>query len=428
MDHASSLFAGISLGLSEVSGVCVNSSLQVKATATVGFGPDPDSRRNPELWWHTVQKVIALLLAQVDSDAIASIAVAGTSGTTIAVDDMGNPLSSALLYSDLCRDQELIKRIAASAPDTSAVHGARSGLARAVTLSNAFCRANIMCEADWITFKLSGLLGISDENNAVRAGYDPVNRQWPEWLKHTGMKQQALPHVLPAGQPIGPILKAIAGQTRLNPRTLVVSGTLDSCASFIATGASKPGDGVTSLGNRLNIRLLCEKPVYSPQDGIYSHRIGNYWLTGGGSNNAQKTAGKHFTAQEVKELCNSSIATAPMSLEYYSLTEPVITTSVNAKGTASSLSPALLNNANLLHHALQTMAGVEAMAYRRLNELGGTQVATIRTIGEGSLNDLWTAVRSSTVLARFYSTTSDQPAVGAALLGRNAVYANPVAV
>ena len=425
MDHASSLFAGINLGLSEVSGVCVDFQRQVIASAAVDFGNEPNSRREPLTWWLAVQEVIARLLRQVDADAIVSIAVAGTSGTTVAVDDAGNPLSHALLYNDRCQDRELIKRIAACAPETSAVHGARSGLARAVTLSSAFAHANIMYEADWITFKLSGLLGISDENNALRTGYDPVSRQWPDWLTHTGIRPHALPHVLPAGQLIGPIKTEVARKIQLNTRTLVVSGTIDTCASFISTGAAAPGDGVTSLGNRLSIRLLCENPVYAPDYGIYSHRIGDHWLTGGGLYNAQRTQNKHFTANEIEVLCNRFAAAESMSLDYYSLTDSDILARTRSTGSTDELPSRSVNTVNVLQGALQTMADIEAVAYRRLWELGADQVNTIRTTGKGAVNELWTAARSNTMLARFYPTTSEQPAVGAAMLAKNAVTVSP---
>ena len=37
--------------------------------------------------------------------------------------------------------------------------------------------------ADWLTGRLTDRFGISDENNALKLGYDPLARHWPDWLR-----------------------------------------------------------------------------------------------------------------------------------------------------------------------------------------------------------------------------------------------------
>ena len=62
------------------------------------------------------------------------------------------------------------------------------------------------------------------------------------------------------------------------------AGTTDGCASFLATGASEVGDGVTALGSTLVLKLACAAPINSSTYGIYSHRVLGFWLAGGASN------------------------------------------------------------------------------------------------------------------------------------------------
>ena len=76
----------------------------------------------------------------------------------------------------------------------------------------------------------------------------------------------------------------------------VVAGTTDGCAAFLASGASEAGDGVTSLGTTLTLKLLSATPVFAPQFGVYSHRIGDQWLAGGASNSGGGVLASLFSA------------------------------------------------------------------------------------------------------------------------------------
>ena len=87
--------------------------------------------------------------------------------------------------------------------------------------------------------------------------------------------------VVDPGAVTGTARGRLASRFGLNPETLIVAGTTDGCASFLATGASEPGDGVTALGSTLTIKLLCDAPIFAPEYGIYSHRIAGGWLAGG---------------------------------------------------------------------------------------------------------------------------------------------------
>jgi sugar (pentulose or hexulose) kinase len=65
---------------------------------------------------------------------------------------------------------------------------------------------------------------------------------------------------------------------------VIYTGTTDSIAAFLASGANSLGEAVTSLGSTLVLKLLSSQKVDDSNYGIYSHRLGNLWLTGGASN------------------------------------------------------------------------------------------------------------------------------------------------
>ena len=422
------LYAGIDLGTSGVRAVCIDAELNTVASASVTFDHALTDRRDPEHWWQCTRKLITQLLQEVDPTRIMGIAVDGTSGSMLAVDSHGHPVGKAILYNDICSDSELLALIANHAPASSAAHGATSGLARAIMLTRQYPDANILHEADWIASQLSGITGISDENNALKTGYDPVQRCWPDWIQHTGISVARLPRVQPAGTPIGKISATVARQLGLSTNTIVVSGTTDGCASFLATGASQVGDGVTVLGSTMTIKLLSDIPVTAPEFGIYSHRIGQRWLAGGASNTGGAVLRHYFTEVQLAELSKRINVETGTELDYYPLLSAGERFPINDPQLQPRLTPRPSNDTDFLHGMLQGMANIEALAYRRLNELGAPELRSLRTVGGGRNNTAWQAIRAKTVCNATSPNASDQAAVGVASLARDGVVSsNPVA-
>ena len=140
-------------------------------------------QQDPAIWWQAVQKTLTQLLQQIEPEQVRAIAVDGTSGTLLITDQDGQPLAPALMYNDSsCSDQA--RHIAAVAPANCAAHGASSGLAKLMWFQQQYPQGRfILHQADWIAGKLMDRFGISDENNALKSGYDLIHSSWPDWLK-----------------------------------------------------------------------------------------------------------------------------------------------------------------------------------------------------------------------------------------------------
>ena len=151
---------------------------------------------------------------------VRAIAVDGTSGTILPVDAAGDPFGRPLMYNDPVSDRAILDAISAVAPPASAAHGASSGLARAIVLQETPGTARLVHQADWIAGHISGRFDVSDENNALKTGYDPVAREWPEWIAATGAKPALLPQVAEPGQPTGPLKGKLAARFGLSPRQI----------------------------------------------------------------------------------------------------------------------------------------------------------------------------------------------------------------
>ncbi|RUY77332.1 carbohydrate kinase, partial [Mesorhizobium sp. M7A.F.Ca.CA.001.10.2.1] len=287
------LAIGIDIGTSGARAVAMRPDFSIAGHAAVPLDRFGSEGRAPTAWWQAVKTVLTELLSGIDRTAVRAIAVDGTSGTLLPVDAAGRPLAEPLMYNDKVDDDDVLAVIARTAPAASAAHGATSGLAKALRFQHLPGIAAVLHQADWIAGNFSGRFDISDENNALKTGYDVEARRWPEWIAATGMRMELLPRVVEPGEVTG-ALTAEAGELFGLPRDVaVVAGTTDGCASFLATGAAAIGDGVTALGSSLTIKILSDRPIAAPRFGIYSHRLGNAWLAGGASNSGGKVLAQH---------------------------------------------------------------------------------------------------------------------------------------
>ncbi|NIR99169.1 MAG: carbohydrate kinase, partial [Gammaproteobacteria bacterium] len=80
-------------------------------------------------------------------------------------------------------------------------------------------------QADWLLARLGAPLGVTDENNALKLGFDAARRRWPEWLDGLGVNRELLPRVVPPGTPIGGVGREAQDTLGLGPHTRLVAGT-----------------------------------------------------------------------------------------------------------------------------------------------------------------------------------------------------------
>ena len=103
------LFLGIDLGTGGVRTVVMTEKGSVVAAASAGFNAESLTvqegrhEQSPEMWWQAVcqaVKATANMLDAKDWQRLRAVAVDGTSGTLVAVDNAGTPLRPALMYND----------------------------------------------------------------------------------------------------------------------------------------------------------------------------------------------------------------------------------------------------------------------------------------------------------------------------------------
>jgi D-ribulokinase len=419
---------GIDIGTSGVRAVLLGrdgETLAMSQTAMVL--PQQDFGRpwqDAAVWAAAMDEVLLALKTKFTEHQVLALAIDGTSGTIVPIDSEGAPVGLASMYNDVA-DQKFLEPVMKVAPQETAARGGSSPLARALEMQASIRPVRILHQADWLAGRLSGRFDVSDENNALKTGYDPVRRLWPDWIKDTGLDVKLLPEVVAAGARTGTILPAIADRYKMPRDVAIVAGTTDGCAAFLASGASDPGDGVTSLGTTLTLKLLSDRPVFAPQYGIYSHRIGDQWIPGGASNSGGAALAAHFSREDIVRLTPQIDPDHPTGLDYYPLPKPGERFPINDPALAARVTPRPDDERLFFQGLLEGIAGVEELGYRRLAELGASPLKTLRSVGGGAANDKWTRIRDRLLKVPFEPPLSEHAAVGTARLAWRGIGHDP---
>jgi len=409
-------FAGIDLGTSGCRLIVIDKDKHTHYQTTVTYR-NPD-KQTPQLWWDSVSDLLEGLPSKIKK-YLQSIAVDGTSGTILLVDSQGQATSSALMYNDLraTEEAEIIKKVM---PKNNGGQGASGSLARLLWLLKhepSESHTHAVHQADYILGKLSNNYQLSDENNCLKLGYDVVNQCWPiDEIKKLGIAQSLLPKVSPAGTAVAQIDSSQAIKLGLPSTLQCITGTTDSIAAFIATGADKVGDAVTSLGSTLVLKLISGTPIFSPQHGIYSHRLNNHWLVGGASNAGAKVLQHYFSQQQLDQLTAKLLPDEPTGLDYYPLLQTGERFPVADAGKQPKLTPRPDSDLMFFQGILEGIATIEKQAYNKLSELGAPQVSSVRSVGGGSRNKSWTEIRENLLSVKMLESEYTEAAYGSALL------------
>jgi len=416
-------YIGIDLGTSGCRALAINQTGDVIAQSQQSIPTPvltpPKSEQDPQQQWQVVETVLTQLFLQLNDYQVQTIAVDATSGSVLLVDQHGNALTPILMYND-ARSVVESEQIKNTAPAESGAYGASSGLAKLLHLRQQYkpnAEFKLLHQADWINFNLGAELGISDYNNALKTGYDPVSLSWPQWLQAL-VPEHVLPKVVKPGTTIGQLSAELCKQFNLNYVPTIVAGTTDSIAALLATGVHNVGAGVTSLGSTLVLKFISKQPVFKPEQGIYSHRLGESWLVGGASNSGGAVLKYFFTDQQLTALSSQiDLSTTPLS--YYPLLSagerfPELNPNLQAR-----LSPRPNSDTEFLYGMLAGIADIEAKGYQLLQDNSQNKLTSICTVGGGASNQIWQTIRQQQLAVPFIQPQHTEAAYGTALLAKD---------
>eukprot|EP00210_Caulerpa_lentillifera_P006661 g6364.t1 len=386
--------------------------------------------KDGEFWDATWRRTLFEVLSSIPEELrtrVESLAFDGTSGTALLVDvESGECLESPKWYNEV-QSSEAQSYVTNIAPESHPVRAATSTLCKVIEwhLKKTFVehqrkgkKIEIMHQADWLAYILHGLRSHSDYTNALKLGYDPEIEDYPDWLKEQDFFDLLPQTVVSPGTPIHRICPEAAEVYGLSKNCLICSGTTDSIAAFLASGANKSGQAVTSLGSTLAIKMLSKTRVDNVNYGVYSHRIGDNWLVGGASNTGGAVLREFFTNEELDRLSNKIDPVMSSGLDYYPLLTPGERFPFNDPNFPPRLSPRPKDDVLFLHGVLEGIAEIEGKCYELLKELGAGEVRVVYTAGGGAINETWTKIRSSRLKVPVSPSIYGEASYGAALLAR----------
>lgn len=369
----------------------------------------PLHEHTPQTWQAALDTVMTRLRAHLPR--VGHIIADATSSTVMLWWD--GPASPVRMYDHLGHPA-VVDALADTLPADSGAHGASSTLAKVLQLKAHAIRPHrlrIAHQIDWLNARFLGWLPPTDWNNALKLGFDPVTLSWPGAI-HALIHPLPLPEVVAPGTVLGTVCPDAASRWGLQQDTLVHAGTTDSIAAFLATGAGKPGDAVTSLGSTLAVKLLSTQPVFAPDYGLYSHRLPGGWLAGGASNAGGRVLLMHFSREELQTLSAQLNPHVPTGLNYYPLPGTGERFPINDKGMEPVIEPVPEDRARFLQGLLEGLSEIERMGYERLVELGATPPRRIFCAGGGCVNAAWQAIRARRLPAPLAEAASGEAAFG----------------
>lgn len=410
----SPIILGLDLGTSGLRAALVKSGqILTEYTATIPF-PERDQQRSEQsadIWQAAFENLMSQL-AQADwTQKVDAIIADATSSSVLISNGHGQPISVALMYDDK-RAQSQAAKIAQVAPADSAARGANSSLAKLMWLSEQTEPQTdhfIQHQIDWLNFQLCGVQNTTDENNALKLGYDSIHQTWPDWVSQ--LCPYELPNVVSASSFLSYVSDNLVKHWQFKPTTQVYAGTTDSIAAFLASGASELGDAVTALGSTLAIKQLSDKPLFAAKYGIYSHKLKDKWLVGGASNAGGAVLLAHFNLEQLKQLIPQLNVDQPTGFTCY----PLIRSGERFPIADPNLEPIIPktgSDAQLLQALIEGLVAVETQAYRKLESLGAPKLTRVYAVGGGTRNQAWCQLRTLSLPATIARPISQSAAFG----------------
>jgi sugar (pentulose or hexulose) kinase len=439
---------GIDVGTQGARALIVDTTGSVQADGNAAFAlsqltPEQPGffEQDPRTWEAAALDAIRAALAEFRAAGhapgeIAALSATSTSGTLCLIDADGQPLRSAIMYSDT-RSSGVAREVQAAGAEIA--HKLGLGFSASFALSKLRWvqqhEPELIERARWFTSPtdlvigwLTGRWERTDWTNALKWGYDVVDLQWPAFIAQAlGLPLAKFPRVEAPGTPVGHVAQAAARRSGLAPTTLVVAGSTDGTASQLASGAAAPGDWNSTLGTTLVLKGVSESLLRDPAGRLYCHRHpdiqggASWWLPGGASSTGADCLSLRFASEDLDRLNSLALERSPTDLILYPLMrrgERLPFSQPEAEGFDLGHTE---DEATYYAAHLEGMAYVERMCYEVVESLGGQVGDVVHVAGGGSRSDAGLQIRADVLGRRLQVPVVPLGAMGAAIVAARGV-------
>jgi xylulokinase len=436
------IYLGVDLGTAGCRAMAVREDGSVASSyyqamdAEVPGLPPGWSEQDVTRWWPCVRRAILETLKPLREE-VAAVCVDSTSGTVLAVDRRGRPLTSAIMYND-GRASEEASTLSEAGAELEEKLGYRFrpsfSIAKLLWLrrnrGNTFASAHrFVHAADFVSGMLIGGSAAADHSTALKSAFDLVDYEWPDFLGDLGIPEDRLPEVVPPGTEIGRVTESASHDTGLPPGAPVIAGLTDGCASQIASGAAGPGDWETTVGTTLVIKGVTEGLLKDPLGRIYSHlHPEGFWMPGGASSTGGECLSARYPGSDLGEMDRKAMDFLPTDLIVYPLVRTGERFPFVAPKAEGFVLGSPLGDGQLYAAHLEGVGYLERMAYDLLDELGGEIGPRIFAVGGGARSLVWLQVRANILGKSLLRPRTPEAAMGVAILAASSDLGIPLGV
>ena len=379
-------FGGLDFGTSGARLTIINKKKDVIYSSSNSEGYN---LKKPNSWLLICEDLLSNIPFEIKQKLL-KISVSGTSGTLLACQKDGKALGDAIPYNQICDENK--KELNIIAKQNEHLNNPFSGLAKALKLIDIFGQDILLRhQSDWISGWLLDNWLFGEEGNNIKLGWNIIDNSWPKNFKLNPW-YKTLPRIKKSGLILGLINKTFAQKLKLNTSLLIVAGTTDSNAAFIASEI-KPDEGLTVLGTTLVLKKFIKEPLNYP--GITIHRVNKEWICGGASNAGCGILSKFFSNSEIEDLSKQINPSKETNLNYLPLNFRGERFPVNDPLLKPILEPRPVSDALFLHAIFEGLANVELNGWKKIKELTGSYPKKIISIGGGAKNPQWRSIRQN---------------------------------
>jgi len=432
-------FLGIDIGTKMIKTAIIDVNGNIASRSSVDIyhlvqRPQPSwAQRDVNQLWEYIKKALSQLNRLNEIEAVC---VDATSGTIVPIDEKGNPLYPALMYSDerAIKEAEELKRKSKKAVEFEKflpiapylVIPKILWLKKNIDFKNVY---KILHENDFIVFKLTNEV-VTSLNIAGKAHVDiRENRYISEIYEDVDIDINLMPPIKPIGDIIGYITEKAYNETGIPAGTPVVNGMTDASASDVATGTLTIGQANANIGTTLTLHAVVKEIVPDIAHRFYFKAyIGGAYLAGGATNAGtlpldalSKLFGIPLTAldkmaEKVPAGCDGLLAQpewvgirVPRSYPHVS----GFFMNINEKNfTAGHLYRSLLEGNALVLNELLTI----------IEEVTKTNIHEIRTCGGGAKSKTQNKIIADVTGKIVRKVKEGDAAIGSAIIGMHGAY------
>lgn len=295
----SDLYLGVDVGTTSAKCVVVDERGQLLAFGRQGYAlrhPHPGwAEQDPAEMWQSLAGAVGAGLNAIEAQGrsaadIRALALSTQADTLIVTDAAGRPLRPALSWMDTRAEPQCRRLLAetgssfwyrqtgmALSPVSSACKLAWLAEREPAMLAQA---AHLCYVPDYLAWRLCGRRVTDLPSASWSPFYSPWERRWlPEVMAIVGVRQEQLPGLAEAGEPLGELTAQAAAELGLAAGTPLVAGAFDQVAAGVGAGARAGEVGVLSCGTAWALYAVADQPAADPAEMIpvCCHALPGQW-------------------------------------------------------------------------------------------------------------------------------------------------------